>query len=212
MDYYPLFLNLKQKPVLVIGGGPIALEKILNLLKAGASITIIAPDIVPSIRRFSKRVVCIERVFEPQDLDQPWLLVYGATGESALNAQISALCLEKRILCNTVDDPAYCHFIVPSIFRRGKLTIAISTAGVSPSMAKDIKERLKPFLGVEYTQLTRWLVGFREKLKGAIPSLEGRKLFWTRFYQEDPIANIQKNGIKILDKRVISLLNRMKEP
>lgn len=208
MDYYPLFLDIKNKPVLVVGGGPIALEKIVNLLKAGAAITVVAPDIVPSIRRFSKRVVLVEREFVVSDITTNWLLVYGATGDSKLNATISKICLEKRILCNTVDDPQYCHFIVPSIFRRGKLTVAISTAGVSPSLAKDIKSQLRVVFGPDYVKLTRWLVAFRERLKVALPNINDRKCFWEGFYRMKPLQIIQNRGIKSLDHDTDLLLEK----
>ncbi|NBV43045.1 bifunctional precorrin-2 dehydrogenase/sirohydrochlorin ferrochelatase, partial [bacterium] len=139
MRYYPIFLDIKGRPVLVIGGGNIALEKIENLLKAGADITVISPEISASIRRFNRRLRLIERPFEMADLSTHYLLIFAATGESDLNAAVSLKCRELRVLCNTVDEPAYCHYIIPAIVRRGLLTVAVSTSGVSPLLAKTIK-------------------------------------------------------------------------
>ncbi|NDC83281.1 bifunctional precorrin-2 dehydrogenase/sirohydrochlorin ferrochelatase, partial [bacterium] len=129
MKYYPIFLDIKDRPVLVIGGGNIALEKVGNLLKAGAKITLISPTILPSIRRFNRRITFIEREFHADDISENYIIIFAATGESKLNASVSATCRSRRILCNTVDEPAFCHFIIPAIVRRGAITIAVSTSG-----------------------------------------------------------------------------------
>jgi siroheme synthase-like protein len=207
MRYYPLFLDIKGKDVLVIGGGNIALEKINNLLKAGANITVIAPLIRPSVARFNRRITFFNRKVEDRDILEKYSLVFCATGESALNAHISKLCLEKRILCNTVDDPTWCHFIVPSIFRRGLLTVAISTSGVSPSLAQEIRKQLKYCIGPEVTVLTRWLAGFRLLVQSRIPTLSGRMAFWKRFYEKNPRVTLRLHGKKALEKKGMDLLD-----
>src|SRR5262245_33071148 len=89
MDYYPLFLDIRGRDVLVVGGGRIALEKITNLLKAGARITVVADRILPKITRFSKRVTCIQRVFEPADISERYAIIFGATGDHGLNAKMA---------------------------------------------------------------------------------------------------------------------------
>ena len=194
MQYYPLFLDIRDKPVLLIGGGNIAYEKVLNLLKAGAKITIVSPDLLPPLARFNKRVTWIKKWFDPSDIRTDYFLVFGATGDSSLNSEISKLCLQKRILCNTVDDPKYCHFIVPSILRRGKLTLAISTAGVSPTLAKSIKSTLKLILGPEYTVFTRWVSQFRQQVLARIPTLAQRMAFWNAFYSCQPLDVLREQG------------------
>ena len=177
MDYYPLFLDLKGKQVLVVGGGPIALEKIVNLLKAGACITVVAEQILPQIRRFSRRIRFFERAFELADITPDYTLVFGATGDHGLNQTISRFCAQERILCNAVDDPANCHFIVPAIVRRGRLTVAVSTAGVSPLLAKSTKEKLKNVFGRDYTVLTRFMADFRKQVFTRIFTQKARFLF-----------------------------------
>jgi siroheme synthase-like protein len=201
MQYYPLFLDIKGKEILIIGGGYIALEKIQNLLKAGPKITVIAPLIRPGVARFNRRITFINREVYLSDITEKYLLVFCATGDSELNAKVSQYCLERRILCNTVDDPKWCHFIVPSMFRRGYLTIAISTAGVSPSLAKKIKASLREWIGPEYTQYTRWLFGFRETIKANIPTLSERMKFWTFFYKQEPLKLLKSSSIKTLENR-----------
>lgn len=196
MRYYPIFLDIRHRPVLVIGGGAIALEKIENLLKAGAKITVISPDILPSIRRFNRRVTLIERPFRRWDLSTRYALIFAATGESALNQRVSAICRRKRILCNTVDDPAYCHFIIPALVRRGPLTIAISTSGVSPLLAKRLKRQLLEWLGPEATILTKLMQRYRLQVKQRFDGFSARLVFWSRFLDSDPLATIQREGPK----------------
>lgn len=200
MQYYPIFLDLKGKKVLVIGGGNIALEKILNLLKAGAVITVVAPEISAKVRRFNRRITYIQRYFEDSDIQTDYSLIFAATGDTQLNAYVSQVCLGQRILCNTVDDPKWCHFIVPSILRRGYLTVAISTAGVSPTLAKTVKHIIGQAIGPRYTQLTRWLASFRWDVRAKIPTLAGRMAFWTRFYQNRPMLLLRKSGLSALKK------------
>ncbi len=209
MDYYPVFVDIRNKPVLVIGAGNIAYEKILNLLKAGPQLTVIAPEIAPSVARFSHRIRFVKRMVNLEsDITQDYALVFVATGDSHLNAQVSQICLQKRIWCNAVDDPRYCHFIVPSILRRGKVTVAISTAGVSPSLAKAIKTKLRQCLGIEYTILSRWLAVFRQEVIQRIPTLSGRMLFWKAFYGQDPLWQIRVGKRSSLTTSTQSLLTQ----
>jgi len=206
VKYYPLFLDIKGKEVLVIGGGVIALEKILNLLKAGAKITVVAPEISKSVRRFNRRITYVYRKFQDQDIQEKYLLIFAATGDSTLNAKVSQACLKRRILCNTVDDPKWCHFIVPAIMRRGYLTIAISTAGVSPTLAKWVKTILYATFRKEVTQLTRFLNVFRQDIKVKIPTLSGRMMFWKDFYALKPMSIMRRSGIEALKKTAYNFL------
>lgn len=207
MRYYPVFLDIRNRPVLVIGGGAIALEKIQNLLKAGARITVIAPTILPAIRRFNRRVTLIERPFRRWDLSTRYLLVFAATGESDLNQWVSAACRRKRIWCNTVDDPAYCHYIIPALVRRGPLTIAISTSGVSPLLAKQIKRQLTEWIGPEYTILTRLMQAYRQQVKQRVSGFAGRLVFWSRFFDYDPVSVIKQEGRPHIEEGLKRALN-----
>ena len=195
MQYYPIFLDIKGRPVLVIGGGNIALEKIQNLLKAGAAITVISPEISPSIRRFNRRLTLIEREFEMGDISTAYILIFAATGDSELNSRVSKYCRDQRILCNTVDDPAYCHYIIPALVRRGKLTIAISTSGVSPLLAKTIKNKLKSIIGPEYTVLTRLMARYRQWVKDRYQTFAERLTFWEHFLRSNPLQKIRQGQL-----------------
>ncbi len=202
MEYYPLFLDIKARPILIIGGGNIALEKIQNLLKAGAAITVISPEISTSIRRFNRRLTLIERPFEMSDISEKYLLIFAATGESTLNAAVSKECLGRRILCNTVDEPAFCHYIIPAILRRGAITVAVSTSGVSPFMAREIKDRLKQIVGPEYTVLSRILKKYRTSIKARFNSFQERLAFWRVFFDSNPIQMIQDGERIAVEKKL----------
>src|SRR4030065_1234034 len=129
--YYPAFLNLKGKKTVVIGGGKIAERKILVLLKTGANITVISPEITKRIAREKLRgsLKHIPRQYRKGDVKKTFLVI-AATDSEEINKKVSE---EAPCLVNVVDTPSLCNFIVPSVIQRGLLTIAISTGGVSPT-------------------------------------------------------------------------------
>ena len=143
--YYPAFLDLRGKRVLVVGGGPIGRRKARSFGRCGA------------------RVKVVSRAFRPKDL-QGAFLVCAATDREQLNARISALCRKKRIWVNVADRPALCDFIVPAVAAKEPLTVAISTGGASPGMAKFLRRRMAQFLKPEYVTAARWLAGRRKTL------------------------------------------------
>ncbi len=201
VKYYPIFLDLKNNSVLVIGGGAMALEKIVNLRKAGPKITVIATDISPQIRRFSASVTCVTREFELSDISTEFVLVFAATGDTDLNQRVSAHCQSLRILCNTVDDPKWCQFIIPALLRRGPMTIAISTSGVSPSLAQHVRRIIGAAIPTRYVQLTRFLSVFQADVRTSIATLDERKSFWQYFYRQNPYVILRRHGIGELASR-----------
>jgi precorrin-2 dehydrogenase/sirohydrochlorin ferrochelatase len=146
--HYPLFLNLTNKPVIVIGGGTVAQRKIRSLLAAGARVTVISPDIV----RLPKTVRWLRRRYRNGDLRGARLVV-SATDDQAVNARVCAEAKRRKLLVNCVAPPSAGNFIVPAVARRGSLTIAISTGGVSPALAKRLRRDLERLLRKDYPQL-----------------------------------------------------------
>ncbi|MBI4685532.1 MAG: bifunctional precorrin-2 dehydrogenase/sirohydrochlorin ferrochelatase [Nitrospirae bacterium] len=139
--YYPVFLNLEGKKCVVIGGGKVAERKVLSLLKAGAEVTVISPECTKNLSRkaISGDIKCIDRKYKQGDLKNAFLVV-AATDDNEINEKVFE---ESAHLINVVDMPLLCNFIVPSVVRRGPLTIAISTSGISPSLAKTIRKELE---------------------------------------------------------------------
>ena len=141
MKLYPIFLKLKNKTCLVIGGGDVAFRKTANLVKSGALVSVIAPEITDKFNRFikNKKIRHINRKYINGDL-KDYYLVIAATNSSKINKEIYEESLKENILINCVDDPENSSFYVPSVAKEGDLQIAISTSGKAPLLAKKIRE------------------------------------------------------------------------
>lgn len=141
---YPIMLDLTGVPVLVVGGGRIALRKIEGLLAAGADVTAVAPLVVAAIHALPLHVVV--RDYEPGDLDG-MRLVITATDDPAVNASLAAEATRRGIWVNSADDPANCTFILPAVARDGSVTVAVSTGGASPALASHLRGEFQRRLG-----------------------------------------------------------------
>lgn len=165
MNYYPIFLRVAGRPCLVIGGGSVAEQKVESLLKAVARVTVISPQLTPGLRALAARdqIIHQERAYRAGDLTG-FFLAYAATDDATLHAQIAAEADAAGVLLNVVDRPHLCHFIVPSVMQRGDLTIATSTGGASPAMAKRIRRNLEDIFGPEYALALTLLRRVRQRL------------------------------------------------
>ncbi|HME61065.1 MAG TPA: bifunctional precorrin-2 dehydrogenase/sirohydrochlorin ferrochelatase [Candidatus Binatia bacterium] len=155
MSYFPIFVEMKRRRCLVIGGGAVAERKIAGLLEAGASVTVISPDITETIARWSKSklIRLIARRYRPGD-PAAYELVSIATNDAKINAAAYNEGRERGVWVNAADDPAHCDFILPSVLRRGDLTV-VSSKGGSPALARTIREELEVHLSQEYEQLAK---------------------------------------------------------
>ncbi|HVM76139.1 MAG TPA: bifunctional precorrin-2 dehydrogenase/sirohydrochlorin ferrochelatase [Candidatus Saccharimonadales bacterium] len=166
MTLFPAFLKLKDRSVLVVGGGAIATSKIPSLLSAGARITVVAPklscDLAQLVR--DRAIAWLPKPFEASDLDGIFIVV-AATNIGDLNAAVYAEADKRNILCNAVDDVDHCHFYYGSIVQRGDLQIAISTNGKSPALAQRLRRELQEQFGPEYAAWLDWLGAVREVLR-----------------------------------------------
>lgn len=153
MRYYPLFADLSRKRCLVVGAGEVGRRKIGTLAGCGATDILVLDTRGPDQKLgevLSLPGVSFEqRSFEDTDLDGRFLVI-ASTSNEELNWRISRACQERGILCNIVDQPEKCSFIVPALFTQGDLTVAISTGGSSPALARRIRKGLGDFLGSEY--------------------------------------------------------------
>jgi precorrin-2 dehydrogenase/sirohydrochlorin ferrochelatase len=157
-NLFPMFLKLTGQRCLVVGAGQIAEQKIDALLASGAEVRVVAPEASESVRKLaaSGRLTWAARRFDPADLDDV-VLAIAATCDRAVNEEVFRSASNKRVLCNAVDEPEYCHFYYPAVVRRGDLQIAISTAGHSPALAQRLRRELETLIGPEYEDLLRWL-------------------------------------------------------
>jgi len=166
MTLFPAFLKLKDRPVLVVGGGSIAASKISALVQAGARVTVVSPELssqlAESVR--NREIEWLPKRFEPGDLDGKFL-VLAATSLRDLNACVYHEADKRQVLCNAVDDVEHCHFYYGSIVQRGDLQIAVSTNGKSPALAQLLRKELEQQFGPEYAAWVDWLGAAREVLR-----------------------------------------------
>jgi len=166
-DYYPIMLDLRGKRCVVIGGGPVAERKVKTFLECGALVYVISPELSPALCELAEmgNIDVARRSFESGDLSGAVLAV-AATDESEVNRQVFCEGQSVGVLINVVDDPENCSFIVPSILRRGDITIAVSTSGRSPALARKIREDLEESYGPEYASLAVLIAEVRSELRG----------------------------------------------
>ncbi|MBI2957759.1 MAG: bifunctional precorrin-2 dehydrogenase/sirohydrochlorin ferrochelatase [Chloroflexi bacterium] len=164
--YYPLFMNIEGQPCLVVGGGEVAARKVNSLLECGARVSVVSPWLCDSLRslRESGKIEAALRGYRDGDT-RGSVLVIAATDDSDLNARIYREASASRIPVNVVDAPGQSTFIVPSVFKRGDVTIAISTGGRSPALAKRIRIALENALPAELGELADMLSEVRQELK-----------------------------------------------
>ena len=182
MELYPVFLNLKNRSCLVVGGGEVASRKVAGLLRAGAKVRVVSPEISSQLRslRRNKKVQWKKKPFSAADIHGQRLVV-AATNHRSVNLSVAKVCRMKKIPVNVVDRPELCDFQVPSVIRRGALTLAISTGGASPALAKTIRlfleKNLDKKMGRAVRALQRGRAGVRglplgEKKKGLMRALK----------------------------------------
>lgn len=180
MGYYPVFLDLDKTRCLVIGGGTIAERKVEALLAAGGEVTLISPELTAALRALEAagRLAVQQRPYQRGDLDAVSLVI-AATDDPALQRQIAADAKQANIFCNIVDQPVLCSFIVPAVVQQGDLTIAVSTNGASPALAKKIRQDLTEQFGPEYAVALRLLRRIREQLMHEQRSAQDRQRLLT---------------------------------
>ncbi len=167
---YPVFLDLHDVPVLVVGGGRIGARKAEGLAAAGARVRLVATEVSRHVD-VSKIGDVRYRAFEPTDLDGMRLVVT-ATGEMEVDAEISGRARERGIWTNAADQPVDCEFILPAIARRGRVTVAVSTDGASPALARELRNVIDEFLTDEIGSLAETLAAERAAVQASGESTE----------------------------------------
>jgi siroheme synthase-like protein len=177
MIYYPAFLDLKGKKVLLFGAGEVALRKAKSLFKAGARVTVVSREFSKPFMVFAKRAgLTLIRGSEIPKLSRTWLVV-AATSDRKLNQKIYGACVKNRVFVNIVDDPKRSSFIVPSVVSRGRFQLAISTGGASPMLAKMVRLKLEKQFGPEYARMLKELAQSRDKAKKTISGTVRKNYF-----------------------------------
>lgn len=182
MQHYMAELNLQGQLVWVIGGGAVALRKVRGLLDTGAELVVVAPVLDPEIVRWRDQgsLQTRQREFSVVDWDQEPrpMLVFAATGDGRLNQEIAVSCRERRIWCNSADNPQVSGFLVPAVVRRGGVTVAVGTQGASPALSRLIKERVDHGLEPGWQGLVEVFGAMRSEVIRRIPNRLHRQQFW----------------------------------
>lgn len=173
MAYFPFFVDLDGADGLIVGGGGVALRKVEKLLPYSPRLTVVAPDIRPELEQISG-LVLLRRAFDPEDL-RGRAFVIAATGDRAVNHEISRLCREGNIPVNVVDNREESSFLFPCLIRRGSLSVGISTGGASPSAAVYFKERFGALIPDHLEEMLDYLAREREQIKREVPQLSRRE-------------------------------------
>jgi len=179
MEHLPIFINLKQKPALVVGGGDIALRKISLLIKAQAKDDCLSPSFCEDIKNLSKDgyLNLIQKNFNEDDI-KDYSIIITATDDSSVNSLISKLAYEMRIPVNVVDSPELSSFIMPSIVDRSPVVIAVSSAGKAPVLARIIRAKLETVIPSAYGILAEIAGEYRQKVKDRFTKIKDRRAFW----------------------------------
>ena len=167
---YPVYLDLQDRDVLVVGGGRVAARKVAVLLNSGADITVLAPSVSNELEELSAKnqISLHTRPYRTEDMSDKWLVI-AATDDPDVNHQVSLDAAEAGVFCNVVDDPELCSFQVPAVVRRGLLQIAISTGGASPGLAKRLRRQLETEFGPAYEKLLDGLMELRQHVQSKYP-------------------------------------------
>ncbi len=170
-DLFPLFLRLRGRRALVVGGGPMASARVGQLLAAGAVVTVIASDLMASLEDLARNgaIELRRRSLVAADITREFIIVIGTTNDPETQALLAREAERNGLLYNIVDDVEHCNFFTPAVVDRGELKIAISTNGLSPVLARRLRERIEAALPREMGNWLEQLGDLRKKLKLEIP-------------------------------------------
>lgn len=196
MRYYPLFLDIRERACLVVGGGKVGARKAKGLLTAGARVTVVSPVMDAALEALSPHegLSLKRRVYRPGDMAGIFLVI-GATDNPELNRQIKSDAQATKSLCNVADQPQLCDFILPAVVNQGDLALAITTAGKSPALAKRLRRQLQDQFGPEYAKLTALLGAIRTRLLDTEHDPEGHRQVFKALLDEDILGLLRADRI-----------------
>jgi siroheme synthase-like protein len=193
MSYYPINLNLQDRAVLVVGGGNVAQGKVEQLIKTGAQIFLVSPELTARLSALVDSGIIRYRrgKFSPDDLNT-MMLVISATSCQMTNEMVAQAASERGLLCNIVDQPALCNFITPAVVERGRLQISISTGGGSPSLAQRVKREVATLINEDYGDLLDIVAALRSEAHRLIPDYEGRRELLRAFVESEALELLRE--------------------
>jgi precorrin-2 dehydrogenase/sirohydrochlorin ferrochelatase len=215
---FPVCLNVAGRHCMVFGGGEVAERKVLSLLECGAHVTVVAPEVCPSLRELAARgrIVLELRPYRRGDLACKPFLVFAATNDETVHRQLWEEAEANNILINVVDVPQLCNFIMPSILRRGDLCIAISTGGRSPALARRIRLALEEHFPADFGELLLRVSEVREFVKERMQPGRAREAMLSTIAEPEVLELLRQGRVEEVKQRYLALLaehpERMGDP
>jgi len=202
--YYPIFLDVEDRNVLIIGGGNVCARKAETMLRYGARVTIVSPDFTDEIERWARdgALTIKRKAYDERDLDGASIVI-ASTDDQRVNEQIAADCRARKIPVNVVDVTPLCEFIVPAIVESGSIQIAISTGGKSPAVARTLKEDLQRMVGTEYAEVNDLLGSLRDSAKRVLPTDTDRKHFFDGIIARG-VLDLLRSGRRLEAYRIVA--------
>ena len=205
--YYPLFLSIVGRAAVVVGGGAVAARRVRLFLECGAHVRVISPSFSAEFDLLKGRpgLTFIQRPYRADDL-QGAILALASTDDAAVNQRVAEDARAGGVLVNVVDQPALCDFIVPSLVRRGDLTVAISTGGASPALAKRLREELEQTIGPEYEEFLEILKETRRRVQEEERDPERRRAIFERLVASDLLERLRRGDRAGAEAKIEALL------
>ena len=207
MKYYPAFLDLRDRPCLVVGGGPVAERKAIVLFDAGADLAVVSPTLTQALHELADKgkITYRKKNFDEHDLTGMFLAV-AATDDDAVNGAVAHACRKNGVLVNVVTAPDEGTFIVPSVVERGDLLIAVSTCGYSPALARKVREELEHAYGPEYGVFLEKMALVRRKLIQDVPNEADRRKVFQALVDADILYLLRAGQVHEADHRIAEIV------
>lgn len=202
---YTISLDLFQKDCLVVGGGQVSERKVRSLLECGARVKVISPEITPGLGKLAAEGLILYREGFYQDSDLTGVfLVIGATDSEEVNRRVADDCAARNLVVNIVDDPGKGNFFVPAVVRRGALTIAVSTEGKSPMLARKIREELERAYGPQFSEFLELLGQLRERVINNETSEQKKRNLLEELVSEEILDLLKEGRLELVKERLHS--------
>ncbi|WP_180002126.1 MULTISPECIES: siroheme synthase CysG [unclassified Acinetobacter] len=214
MDIFPISLKLQQQPCLIVGGGHIAYRKAVLLQKAGAVISVVAPEIEASLLEIVQATAgqYVQAPFNSEISLRSYRLVIAATNDAGVNRQVFEDCEAENVLVNSVDDPPHCRFMVPAIIDRSPLIISVASNGTSPVLSRQIRTQLEATIPHGMGKLAEFSGKWRSAVKAKITNPEERRIFWEDLYASPLKEQVFNDNLTEADRLIEQALNEWQKP
>src|SRR5256886_322052 len=208
--FYPVFLDLRGRRAVVIGGGAVAEQKVHGLVGAGAHVTVVSTDVSPALGALGRRTAIEHRrgPYRRGDLKGAWLAI-AATDDRGTNGAVWAEAEQLGVPLNAVDDLEHCSFIAPAVHREGDITVAVSTAGKSPALAVRLRQRIARLVGRAEARLCELLGELRPGLAERVPDTPARTALWYRIVDSDVIDFVRRGDVEGAGRGIDELVSRL---